>query len=303
MRPLNVALIGYGGIGRVHAMAYRDIPFTYALPANMVNIIAVATTRKETAERAAREIGCEVYTDNYQELLKRPDVDLVDICTPNNSHKEIILAAAKAGKHIYCEKPLATECNEAEEIVEAVEAAGIKTQLTFNFRFFPAILRAKQLIEDDFLGRVFSFRGRYFRSSYIDPNKPLSWRLSKELSGGGALHDLGSHIIDLIYFLLGDFESVQANLETFIKERPVEKGANEKAPVDVDDFVLLNARLVNGAIGNIEVSRMGTGVDNECLFEIYGDKGAIRFNAQDPSYLEVFDTRDASGGAWGDAWF
>ena len=298
-RPLNVGMIGYGGIGRVHAMAYRDIPFTYALLANTVNIVGVATTRKETAERAAQEIGCDFFTDNYQDLLERPDIDLIDICTPNNSHKEIILAAARAGKHIYCEKPLAMDSHEAKEIVRAVSDAGIKTQLTFNFRFFPAILRAKQLINEGFLGRIFSFRGRYFRSSYIDPNKPLSWRLSKEVSGGGALHDLGSHIIDLLYFLLGEFESVQANVETFIKERPVSSGATEKASVDVDDFVLMNARLTNGAIGNIEISRMGTGVSNECIFEIYGDKGSIRFNAEDPSYLEVYDTRDAGGSLGG----
>ncbi|MCA9835890.1 MAG: Gfo/Idh/MocA family oxidoreductase [Trueperaceae bacterium] len=292
-RPLNIALIGYGGIGRVHAMAYRDIPFTYGLPARLVNLAAVATTRAETAEKAAKEIGCELYTANYHELLECPDIDLIDCCTPNSAHKDIILAAAKAGKHIYCEKPLAMNLLEAQEMLDAVQAAGVKTQMTFNFRFFPAILRAKELIEAGFLGRVFSFRGRYYRSSYIDPEKPLSWRLSKDVSGGGALFDLGSHIIDLLYYLLGPFASVQANLDTLIKERPIKAGSTEKGPVDVDDFALITARLASGTLGHIEISRMGTGVNNECLFEIYGDKGSIRFNAEDPSYLEVYDVRDS----------
>ena len=294
MRPLGIAMIGYGGIGRVHAMAYRDIPFTYGIPANLINIVSVATSSQQTAKKAADEIGCNVYTANYLELLNRDDVDFIDCCTPNHLHEEIILAAAKAGKHIYCEKPLAMNVEQAKRMIEAVQTAGVKTQITFNFRFFPAIYRAKQLIDAGFLGRVFSFRGRYFRSSYIDPNKPLSWRLSKEISGGGALHDLGSHVLDLIYYLLGPFESVQGTLETLIKERPVKAGSSEKGLVDVDDFALINAKLQDGTIGNIEVSRMGTGVSNECLFEIYGEKGAIRFNAEDPSYLEIYDTRDIS---------
>jgi predicted dehydrogenase len=294
MRPLGIALIGYGGIGRVHAMAYRDIPFTYGIPANLVNIVGVATTREETAKKAAEEIDCTVWTVQFQELLERDDIDLIDCCTPNHLHEEIIIAAAKAGKHIYCEKPLAMNVAQAKRMVEAVKQANVKTQLTFNFRFFPAIYRAKQLIDSGFLGRVFSFRGRYFRSSYIDPTKPLSWRLSKEISGGGALLDLGSHIIDLIYYLLGPFASVQATMDTLIKERPVKAGSSQTGIVDVDDFALITAKLHDGTLGNIEVSRMGTGVNNECLFEIYGEKGAIRFNAEDPSYLEIYDVRDAA---------
>jgi predicted dehydrogenase len=294
MKPLGIALIGYGSIGRVHAMAYRDIPFTYGLPANLINLVGVATSSQATAEKAAIEIGCSIFTADYRELLSRADIDLIDCCTPNHMHEEIIVAAAKAGKHIYCEKPLAMNVEQAKRMVEVVKQANVKTQLTFNFRFFPAIYRAKQLIDSGFLGRVFSFRGRYFRSSYIDSNKPLSWRLSKEISGGGALLDLGSHIIDLLYYLLGPFASVQATMETLIKERPVKAGSSQKGLVDVDDFALINAKLRDGTIGNIEVSRMGTGVNNECLFEIYGEKGAIRFNAEDPSYLEIYDVRDSA---------
>ncbi len=292
MKKLGIAMIGYGGIGRVHAMAYRDIPFHYGLPADSFKIIGVATTRLETARVAAHEIGCDVWTADYHQLLAHPEVQVIDCCAPNHLHEEIVLAAAEAGKHIYCEKPLAVNVAEGQRMVEAVARAGVKTQITFNFRFFPAITRARQLIEAGFVGRVFSFRGRYYRASYIDPNKPLSWRLRRDVSGGGALFDLGSHVLDLIYYLLGDFDSVQAALETLIKERPLATGSAEKGTVDVDDLALLHLRLISDTLGLVEVSRMGTGATNDLQIEIFGDRGAIRFNAADPSWLEVYDVRD-----------
>lgn len=293
MKSLNIAMIGYGGIGRVHVMAYRAIPFHYGLPADTVNIVGVATTNPESAWAAKREIGCDVWTTDYTELLARADVDAVDVCVPNRLHQEIVVAAARAGKHVYCEKPLAMNVVEAKRMVEAVNAAGVKAQMTFNFRFFPAVMRAKQLIDEGFLGRVFSYRGRYYRASYIDANKPLSWRLRKDASGGGALFDLGSHILDILHYLLGDFASVYATMDTLIRERPIAPGAAEKGAVDVDDIVLLQTRMVDGSLGTVEISRMGTGLANDLGFEIYGDKGAIRFGAADPSWLEVYDTRDA----------
>ena len=293
MQKIRIGLIGYGGIGRVHAAAYRAIPFHYGLPADSISIAGVATTRRETAERAANEIGCDFYTDDYRALLARDDIDAVDICTPNNSHHEIVLAAAAAGKHIYCEKPLAMNVAEAVSMAEAVENANVKAQMTFNFRFFPAIARAKQLLEAGFVGRIFSFRGRYHRSSYISSDKPMSWRLRREITGGGALFDLGSHILDLLYYLLGDFAAVNATLDTLIKERPVAAGSSETAPVDVDDIAFLHARLPSGTLGTVEISRMGTGATNDLSFEIFGDQGALRFDLDQPAWLQVYDTRDA----------
>lgn len=292
MAKIRVGFIGYGGIGRVHALAYRAIPFYYGLSADSIQLAAVATGREETAKQAAAEIGCDVFTGDYRRLLARDDIDVVDICTPNHVHQEIALAAAKAGKHIYCEKPMAMNAAEAQSMAQAVEAAGVKAQMTFNFRFFPAITRAKQLMRAGFVGRVFSFRGRYHRSSYISADKPLSWRLQREMTGGGALFDLGSHILDLLVYLLGDFASVYGTLETFIKERPVSQGAQEKAPVDVDDIALLHTRLPDGGLGTVEISRMGTGATNDLMVEIFGDKGAIRFDLNEPAWLHVYDTRD-----------
>ena len=289
----TIGMIGYGSIGRVHALAYHSLPYHYGLPAAAVRIAGVATTRRETAQAAAAEIGCDFWTDDYRELLARPDIDGVDICVPNHMHAEIVTAAAAAGKHIYCEKPLAMNVAEAQQIVAAVQAAGVNAQLTFHSRFFPAILRAQQLVASGFLGRVFSFCGRYYRSSYIDPQKPLSWRQQKAIAGGGALFDIGSHILDLLYALLGEFASVQAAMETLIRERTVAAGSTETAAVDVDDLALLHLRTRDGVLGLVEVSRMGTGATNDLSFEIFGELGAIRFSAVDPNWLEVYDVRDA----------
>jgi len=292
IKKLGIAMIGYGSIGRVHVMAYRALPFHYGFPADHINIVGVATSRPESAEAAAREIGCDVWTTDYRELLARQDVDLVDVCVPNHLHEEIVVAAAAAGKHIYCEKPLAVNMAEGRRMAEAVEKSGVKTQMTFNFRYYPAMTRARQLVDEGFLGRVFSFRGRYYRSSYISDKKPLSWRLSKQISGGGALFDMGSHVLDLIYYLLGEFGAVQATLDTLIKQRPIHAGAAEMGPVDVDDIALLHIRMADNTLGLVEISRMGTGLANDLQIEIFGDKGALRFSASDPSWLEVYDMRD-----------
>jgi predicted dehydrogenase len=292
MKPLRIGMIGYGGIGRVHAMAYKAIPFHYGLPSELVTITGVATSKTSSAQKAAAEIGCDFSTDDYRLLLTREDVDIIDCCAPNNIHEDIILAAAAAGKHIYCEKPLAMDAAQGLRMVEAVERANVKAQMTFNFRYFPAVMRARQLVTEGFLGRIFSFRGRYFRSGYISPDKPFSWRLSKAASGGGALFDLGSHVLDLAYYLLGDFGSVYATMDTLIKERPTAAGSAQKVAVDVDDIALLHVRMADSTLGNVEISRMGTGSTNDLQIEIHGEKGALRFKSEDPSWLEVYDVRD-----------
>ncbi len=289
----TIGMIGYGGIGRVHGMAYRSLPFHYGLPAGTVRIGGVATTRAETAQAAAAELGCDFWAADYRELLANPAIEAVDICVPNHMHAEIVEAAAAAGKHIYCEKPLAMNVAEAQRMVAAAARAGVKTQMTFNFRYYPAVLRARQLVEEGFLGRVFSFRGRYYRSSYIDPSKPISWRQQKAIAGGGTLFDIGSHILDMLYYVVGEFGAVQATLDTLIKYRPTGAGAAERVAVDVDDIALLTLRTKAGVPGVVDASRMGTGLTNDIGFELFGEQGAIRFSALDPAWLEVYDVRDA----------
>jgi levoglucosan dehydrogenase len=292
VKPIGIALIGYGSIGRVHAMAYRDLPFHYRLPAEAARVVGVATGRAETAERAALEIGCPIWTDDYRTLLAREDVQAVDICVPNSMHEEVVLAAAAAGKHVYVEKPLATTVAGAQRMAEAVERAGVKGQLTFNYRFVPAVTRARQLMDAGFVGRIFSFYGCYRRSSYISPEKPLSWKFRHETAGGGALFDLGSHVLDLVAYLLGDVASVQATLETIIPQRPVAPGSDRLGPVEVDDFDLVNLRQADGALGVLEFSRMATGSTNDLRLEIFGSSGALRISMEDPDWLYVYDVRE-----------
>jgi predicted dehydrogenase len=302
LKPIGIALIGYGSIGRVHAMAYRDLPFHYGLPADAIRLAGVATTRAETARRAAREIGCPVWTDDYRTLLARDDVHAVDICTPNHVHEEIVLAAAAAGKHVYVEKPLATTVAAAQRMAAVVDRAGVKAQLTFHYRFIPAVTRARQLMDAGFAGRIFSFYGCYRRSSYISPEKPLSWKFRQETAGGGALFDLGSHVLDLVAYLLGDVTAVQATLQTIIPQRPVAPGSDCLGPVEVDDFALLQLRLADGALGLVEVSRMATGSMNDLRLEIFGSSGSLRIAGEDPDALMVYDVRDPDqplGGARG----
>ncbi len=291
MKKIRIGLIGYGGIGRAHAAAYRALGFHYGLPADTIQITGVATRHLETARAAAGEIGCANAFDDYHALLERPDVDAVDVMTPNRQHAQVVIDAAAAGKHIYCEKPMAATVPEAESMATAVEQAGVVNQLTYNVRFIPAVMRAKQMLADGVLGDIFSFHARYYRSSYIDPNKPISWRLQRE-HDGGALTDLGSHVIDMVYHLLGPVARVRAALPTLIAQRPQTKGSADMAPVDVDDYNLLQVQMGDGSWGAVEVSRMATGVPNDLRFEIYGHKGALRFSSADPSWLEYYDVSE-----------
>lgn len=294
MKPLGIAFIGYGSIGRVHAMGYRSLPFLYGLDHDAVRIIGAATAHAESAQAAARELGCDVWSDDYRVPLEREDVDVVDICTPNAAHLQPVLDAAAAGKHIYCEKPLGLTVTEARRMVDAVERAGVKHQVTFHNRFVPAVLRARQLLDQGFVGDVFSFQSRYHRSSYVDPNKPISWKLRMETSGGGALVDLGAHALDLLRYLLGDVTAVRATLRTLIPQRPAAPGSSQLVPVDVDDFALLELRMASGAFGTMEASRVATGATNDMGFEIYGSKGALRYNFADPNWLYAYSL-DAAG--------
>ena len=286
----GIALIGYGAMGRAHGMGYRDLVFHYGLRHDAVKIVGVATTRLESAQQAAAELGCEIATTDWRALIAHDDVQVVDICTPHDAHEAQVIAAAQAGKHIYCEKPLARNMDEAKRMAEAISSAGVTCALTFNFRFFPCVQRAKQLLVEGFCGRVFSFHGRYFRASYIDPTRPMSWRLRKTQAGGGVLIDSGAHLLDFAQWLVGDLAEVRAVLDTPHVERPINKGSAERARVDVEDMAFLQVRTAGGALGTLEASRMATGATNDVWFEVRGEKGALRFTLEEPNWLYVYDT-------------
>ena len=293
MKTVRVGLIGYGFIGRVHTVAYQGIPMYYDPPPCKIELAGVASGHEESCRRAVAQAGYESWTTDWRELVERDDMDVINCCAPNFLHKDIVIHALEYGKHVYCEKPLALNLTEARQILEAAKKASAKAQVVFMYRFIPAMMRAKQLVEAGFLGRPLSFRAAYLHAGYLDASRPLTWRLDKAKGGGGALFDIGSHILDVVRFLLGDFESVFAATETFVKERPLPDAPGKVGKVEVDDLSLLVLKMKNGALGTLEASRVATGANDELRIEIHGDQGALRFNLMDPNYLEAYDMRDS----------
>jgi predicted dehydrogenase len=287
---LGVGIIGFGFMGRMQAFCHRAIPWYCDVPVS-TRLVAVATSRTETAERA-KAAGFEFATADWRELVAREDVDLVHVCTPNDLHAEQTVAALEAGKHVYCDKPMAADLDGAERILAAARPARGKLGVVFQNRFFPATLRAKELVEEGFLGDVLAFRAAYLHSGYVDPARPMSWRLDRARSGAGALGDLGSHAIDMMLHLVGPFTTVSATLDTLVKERPPSGGRHEgggMVAVEVDDAAYLAVRTLSGATGTIEASRVSTGTNDDFRFEIHGTGGALRFSLMDPNWLEAYD--------------
>lgn len=300
MQELGVGLVGYGFIGKVHAFAHRSIPLFYDPLPVKTRLVGVCTSSAASGAKAREQAGFAFSTTDPAELLAHPDIDIVHCCTPNDAHHALLLSALRTGKHIYCDKPLTRTVAEAEEVVSlARQKPGVVHRMTFNYRFIPAVMRAKELIEAGFLGELYQFRGAYLHAGYLDPQRPRTWRLQVSRSGGGAIMDLGVHIFDLLRHLLGDFESLQAHLETRITSRPDPK-TGEPAPVDVDDIAIVQAKTTSGATGVIEASRLATGVQDELRFEIHGSRGAISFNLMDPNWLTVYDATNPEAVLGGD---
>ena len=293
--PIGIGLVGFGAVGRIHTLCYREIPHIYPENLPEIKLVAVCTSRSETAERAASLGGFEFGTSDLSAMLEREDVTVVDCSAPNFLHEGIVLQALKAGKHVYCEKPLALNVGEAGRMCEAAEKTGVRTGMTYNFRFIPALMRAKRMIDDGDLGEIYSFQAEYLHTGYQDPGKPMSWKLRQETAGGGSLIDLGSHLIDLVRHLLGEFRSIRAVTRTYIPKRPTAPGADQQEDVTVDDEAWLHAELVSGAFGSIVTSRFATGTLDDLNLEIYGRKGALSFRLMDANWLYWFDAAQPGG--------
>lgn len=284
-------------------MNYRQIPFVYpgALPEIVLHSVCTSGTRSGRAAR--EEAGFVSSTTDFASLVSDPAVDVVDVSLPNQLHRPVVEAALAAGKHVYCEKPLAGTIDDARAIARMVtrdSPAPPRFGMVFQYRFIPAVLKAKEMIDAGRLGRVYTFRAEYLHSGYQDPDRPLSWRMRKEEGGSGALADLGSHVIDLVRFLLGEFESVQGHLETFVKQRPLATGSRETGPVTVDDVAWFRARMADGAVGTVEASRFATGTLDDLRLWIYAEKGALHFDLMNPDYLDWFDEGNSRGSYGGD---
>ena len=287
MKKLRIGLLGFGYIGRAHACAVRDIPLYYDDGDFSAEITHVCTSRPETAQKAAAVLGAVPVTD-FRQITENPDIDIVDIASPNNRHLEQLLSAMAHGKHIYCDKPLCANEREAAQIAEALKSYRGTSQMTLQFRFFPATMRAKQLIEEGRLGDILEFHGAFPHSGSADPKTPLKWKLSGA-AGGGVTADLGSHIFDLLHYLLGDFDSLSAVTRIVYPERPSADDPNKMVKVDAEDDMQTLVRLKNGALGTVTASKIATGTEDGITFTIHGTKGALMLKAMDLDRLYFYD--------------
>ena len=287
MAHVNVALIGYAFMGRAHSNAYRQVARFFSPKLTPVMKVLCGRNAKNV-KTAAAQLGWEETSTDWREVVERKDIHIVDVSTPGDSHAEIAIAAAKAGKVVFCEKPLANTVREAEQMLAAVRKAGVVHMLCHNYRRAPAVMLARRLIEEGKLGQIYHYRGTYLQDWIVDPKFPLVWRLRKEAAGSGALGDIASHSLDLGRFLVGEIKEVTAALETFIKERPLPEDPKKKGAVTVDDASAAVVRFENGALGTIEATRFALGRKNYNRFEVNGSKGSVAFNLERMNELEVF---------------
>jgi predicted dehydrogenase len=303
-KTLNVAMIGGGFMGKAHALAHATMPmFFWPPPAIPVRKVVVDQT-PALAEDARQRFGFAEGTSDWRAAVARPDIDVVDIVTPNDSHAEIAIAAAQAGKHILCEKPLARTGEEARRMLDAVERAGVVHMVAFNYRRTPAVALARRYVEEGRVGRILNFRGTYLQDWSADPDGPLSWRFQKMIAGSGAIGDIGTHVIDMARYLVGEIAAVNAVIKTYIPTRPLQTGgfdklgasekktAGPRGEVDVDDEMLTLVRFESGAIGSIEATRNAYGRNNFLTFEVHGTEGSILFNYERRDELQVMFASD-----------
>jgi len=291
---LGIGVLGYGFMGKVQTYAHRVIPFYYdPAPARCV-LKAVCTSREATARAAQQSGGFQRFTTDPLEVIEADDVDVVHVCTPNSQHFDALAAAVKAGKHIYCDKPVTANLEEADRLSAMLPHHAGVSQVALQYRFLPATMRARQLAEEGFLGRITHFRGAYLHSGSVDPERPVNWK-SYAASGGGVIRDLGSHVIDLLSWLVGPFVAVNCVSRVWAPRRPSPGEPGKMVTVDAEEAAAIMLRCADGAFGTVEVSKIATGAEDELRFEVYGQHGAMRFNLMQPNYVEVYDGRLPEG--------
>jgi len=297
MKTLGVGMLGFGFMGKTHAFGHATIPMFYDPPPVRTTLRVVCTSREETAQ-AARETGrFERWTTDPREVIEADDVDIVHICTPNRQHLPALAAAIRAGKHIYVDKPVTADLAEADRLAQMLAGYSGTAQVALQCRFFPATIRARQLVAEGFLGPVTHFRASYLHGGSVDPDRAVNWK-STAAAGGGAIRDLGPHILDLLWWLIGPFEAVHCVSRIWASERPSLDRPGRTLKIDVEDAAAMLLRCPDGAFGTVDVSKIATGTEDDLRFEIHGRHGAVRFDLMQPNYLEVYDGR-LSGGEYG----
>ena len=303
MKKLNVAVVGAGFMGKAHVVGYTNANKQF-WPSEVIPVLkTVCDIEEDIAKDAKDRFGFEKYCTDRKDIVNDPEIDIISVCTPNNAHAEVSIAALEAGKHVICEKPIASTASDAKAMALAAEEAakkGIISMLGYQYRRVPALVHAKNMIENGDIGVVQNIRAEYLQSWSADPNSPLSWRFSKDTAGAGTLGDIATHVIDISQYLAGsEISEVVSNMKTYIKERPVQEGGvdllgtvkinedAEKRPVDVDDEVLFLTKFKNGVVGSIEATRNAWGRHNYIYIEVHGSKGSIVFNYERLNELKV----------------
>jgi predicted dehydrogenase len=294
---IRIGMLGFGFMGKTHAYAVENLKYFYKNLPFTARITALCTAHKDTSCAACAEYGFDRACGSEDEIISDPDIDAVDVCTPNIFHYETVKKILRAKKHIMCEKPLAVTYEEAAELARLADEAGVTTQIVFNNRYMAPVLRAKQLIDSGRLGDIIGFRSAYLHNSCMDPNKPAGWKQTGEY-GGGVLRDLGSHAIDLVYYLCGDFERVSGKSLIYYRERAGMDGAVWKTTAD--EAFYITAQLKSGAIGTIEANKLTVGVNDDLSIFVHGTRGSLRFSLMDPNFLEFYDGSLPGGDYGGD---
>lgn len=289
-RRIGYAVIGLGRIAAHFLEGTRN--------SAQSKITALVSGHRDKAERIAAQYGVptgSIYSyEDFGRIASNRAVEAVYVALPNSMHAEYTIRAAKAGKHVLCEKPLAMTVREAAAMLEAVKKAGVVHMICHNYRRIPAIAQAKKMIAAGDLGRIFHYRARYLQDWIVDPEVPLVWRFQGKIAGSGAQGDINAHIIDLARYLVGEFTEVSGHLETFIKERPLLGSKTKKGRVTVDDAVITLGRFKNGALGVLEATRMAAGRKNHIQLEINGSKGSLVFDLEDLNRLKYYSREDAA---------
>src|SRR6478672_3954969 len=305
---LSVGMVGYAFMGAAHSQAWRNAPRFFDLPLRP-RMSAVAGRDEARVAAAAAQLGWESTETSWRALVDRDDIDLIDVCTPGDTHAEIAIAALEAGKHVLCEKPLANTVEEAEAMVAAAEkarASGVRSMVGFTYRRVPAIGLARQLVAEGRLGEIRHVRAQYLQDWIADPSAPMSWRLEKDKAGSGALGDIGAHIVDLTQYITGQrLTGVTGMLQTFVTERPLPAEAGSLSgtagegtgQVTVDDAALFLGRFSGGALASFEATRFALGRKNAIRIEINGSGGSLAFDFEDMNVLHFFDGADPAATA------
>ena len=295
MDKVSFSLIGVGSIGVVHAWAARNVLYSFDdLEIEKINLRGVYNRTVSKAEWAKKRFGFQYHTGDWRDILRDEETNAVSITLPNNMHYDLVKEFSEAGKNILCEKPLGLDLDETVKMYEMVKSSGVVNAVALVLRFMPSVAFAKKYIESGKLGDIYHFRAVVAHSRYVNPDLKIEWRMKKSASGGGALADIGIHLIDLALHLVGDISEVVADTRTFIKERPTNEGRMDI--VDVDDAALLLMRFKNGAMGSLEATRFGPGFQELDRIEIHGSKGMLRFYLENPFEIYIYSKEDENPG-------